>query len=189
MFAIFALLRPSIPEDPLDSGAWLVSNTGRIALALNLVPFAGVAFLWSIGVLRDRLDRHEDRFFATVFFGSALLFLAMLFVAAALVGAAMLVASVTDPKEISSASFRFARAAAYIIINVYATKMAAVFMVTTSTLVIYTAIAPRWIAFTGYALALLLLLGSYQIGFSFAILPAWLFLISVHILTDNLRRR
>src|SRR4051794_7600599 len=69
MFAIFALLRPSIPDDPLASGAWLVSNTKRIALALNLVPFAGVAFLWSVGVLRDRLDRHEDRFFATVFLG------------------------------------------------------------------------------------------------------------------------
>ncbi|HEU0083864.1 MAG TPA: hypothetical protein VFQ87_13445 [Bradyrhizobium sp.] len=189
MFTIFALLRPSIPDDPLDSGAWLVSNTRTIALALNLVPFAGVAFLWSIGVLRDRLDRQEDRFFATVFLGSALLFLSMLFVAAAVTGAVMLVASVADPDEISSATFRFARAATYILINVYATKMAAVFMVTTSTLVIYTAIAPRWIALIGYALALLLLVGSYHIGWSFAILPAWVLLISVHILADNLRRR
>ena len=188
MFAIFALLRPSVPDDPLDSGAWLVSNTRTIALALNLVPFAGVAFLWSIGVLRDRLDRQEDRFFATVFLGSALLFLAMLFVAAALTGAVMLVASVAEPNEISSTTFRFARAATYIIINVYATRMAAVFMVTTSTLVIYTAIAPRWIALIGYALALLLLVGSYHIGWSFAILPAWVLLISVHILADNLRR-
>src|SRR3954468_15441496 len=189
MFAIFALLRPSIPDDPLESGAWLVSNTRAIAVALNLVPFAGVAFLWSVGVLRDRLDRQEDRFFATVFLGSALLFLSMLFVAAAATGGGMMGASVSEPHEISSTTFRFARAASYIIVNVYATKMAAVFMVTTSTLVIYTAIAPRWIAFVGYALALLLLLGSYHIVFSFAILPAWMFLISVHILTDNLRRR
>ena len=55
-----------------------------VALALNLVPFAGVAFLWFIGVLRDRLGQQEDHFFATVFFGSALLFLAMLFAAAAI---------------------------------------------------------------------------------------------------------
>jgi hypothetical protein len=26
-------------------------------LALNLVPFAGLAFLWFIGVLRDRLGQ------------------------------------------------------------------------------------------------------------------------------------
>ncbi len=56
-------------------------------MALNLVPFAGVAFLWFIGVLRDRLGQQEDRFFATVFFGSGLLFLAMLFAAAAVIGA------------------------------------------------------------------------------------------------------
>jgi hypothetical protein len=30
------------------------------------VPFAGIAFLWFIGVLRDRLGEFEDRFFATV---------------------------------------------------------------------------------------------------------------------------
>jgi MFS family permease len=59
------------------------TESRTVALALNLVPFAGVAFLWFIGVLRDRLGQQEDRFFATVFFGSALLFLATLFAAAA----------------------------------------------------------------------------------------------------------
>ena len=67
--------------------------------------------------------------------------------------------------------------------------MAAVFMVSTSTVVIYTGIAPRWIAIIGYLFALLLLTGSYYIGWSFVVLPAWVFLISVYILVDNLRRR
>ena len=190
MFTIFGLLRRSIPADPLESGAWLATDTKTIALALNLVPFAGVAFLWFIGVLRDRLGQQEDRFFATVFLGSALLFLAMLFAAAAVIGAVMLLASTVEPIELrDSTTFRFARAATYIINNVYATKMAAVFMISTSTVVIYTGIAPRWIAFIGYLLALVLLIGSYYIGWSFAVLPAWVFLISVYILMDNLRRR
>jgi hypothetical protein len=188
MFTIFGLLRRSIPADPLESGAWLATDTKTIALALNLVPFAGVAFLWFIGVLRDRLGQQEDRFFATVFFGSALLFLAMLFAAAAVIGAVMLLASIAEPNEVmSSAIFRFARATAYILNNVYATKMAAVFMISTSTVVIYTGIAPRWIAFVGYLLALVLLIGSYYIGWGFAVLPVWVFLMSVHILMDNLR--
>jgi hypothetical protein len=189
MFTIFGLLRRSIPADPLESGAWLAADTKTIALALNLVPFAGVAFLWFIGVLRDRLGQQEDRFFATVFFGSGLLFLAMLFVAAAVIGAVMLLASIAEPNELmSSAIFRFARAAAYIVNNVYATKMAAVFMISTSTVVIYTGIAPRWIAFIGYLLASVLLIGSYYIGWGFAVLPVWVFLMSVYILMDNLRR-
>ena len=178
MFTIFGLLRRSIPADPLESGAWLTTDTKTIALALNLIPFAGVAFLWFIGVLRDRLGRQEDRFFATVFFGSALLYLAMLFTAAA------------EPNQLmNSATFRFARAVAYIVTNVYATKTAAVFMISTSTVVIYTGIAPRWIAFIGYLSASVLLIGSYYIGWSFAVLPVWVLLISVYILVDNLRGR
>jgi len=187
LLLILWLLRTSIPADPLEPGAWLATDTRAVTVALNLMPFAGVAFLWFIGVLRDRLAQLEDRFFATVFFGSGLLFLAMLFAAAALIGAIVLVASISTPHELTnSATFRFARAASYIIANVYALKMAAVFMISTSTVVIRTGIAPRWIAFLGFALALMLLMGSFFISWSFAVLPFWVFLISVYILIDNL---
>ena len=57
-----------------------------MAVALNLIPFAGIAFLWFVGVVRDRVGEREDRFFATVFLGSGLLFVAMLFVGAAVAG-------------------------------------------------------------------------------------------------------
>jgi len=186
---ILWLLRTSIPADPLEPGAWLATDTRAVTVALNLVPFAGVAFLWFIGVLRDRLGRLEDRFFASVFFGSALLFLAMLFAAAAVIGAVMLVASISEPNElISSATFRFARAVSYIIVNVYAIKMAAVFMISTSTVLIRTGIAPRWIALLGFLLAVILLIGSFFINWSIAVFPSWVFLISVYILIDNLGR-
>jgi hypothetical protein len=189
MVTIFWLLRRSIPADPLETGEWLAADATTVALALNLVPFAGIAFLWFIGVLRDRLGQEEDRFFATVFFGSALLFLAMLFTVAAIGGAIILVASSAQPNElINSATFRFARAAAYIIMNVYAVKMAAVFMFSTSTVVIYTGIVPRWIAYAGYLLAVVILIGSFYITWSFAVLPVWVFLISIYILIDNLVR-
>ena len=184
---ILWLLRTSIPADPLEPGAWLATDKRAITVALNLVPFAGVAFLWFNGVLRDRLGQLEDRFFASVFFGSALLFLAMLFAAAAVIGAVVLVATISAPHELtSSATFRFARAASYIIVNVYAIKMAAVFMISTSTVVIRTGIAPRWIAFLGFLLAMILLIGSFFMSWSIAVLPFWVFLISVYILIDNL---
>jgi len=189
MFTIFWLLRRSVPADPLESGAWLATNARTVGLALNLIPFAGVAFLWFIGVLRDRLGQQEDRFFATVFFGSALLFLAMLFVAAAVIGAVILVAASAEPNElINSATFRFARAATYIVMNVYAIKMAAVFMISTSTVVIYTGNRTALDCDHRVSACLVLLVGSYYISWSFAVLPVWVFLISVYILIDNLRR-
>ena len=83
---VIILVRRSVPEKPEDMGDWLAIGWKSVGLALNLLPFAGIAFLWFIGVVRDRLGQHEDRFFATVFFGSGLLFLAMLFASAALAG-------------------------------------------------------------------------------------------------------
>ena len=62
-------------------GSWLHANSDTVEMAMNLVPFAGVAFLWFIAALRDRLGQLEDRFFATVFFGSGILFLGTLFLA------------------------------------------------------------------------------------------------------------
>jgi hypothetical protein len=188
LIVIFWLFRISVPADPLEPGAWLATSSKTVALALNLVPFDGVAFLWFIGVLRDRLGETEDRFFATVFFGSGLLFLAMLFTAAAIIGAIIVTFSSAPNAMINSATFHFARAVAFDIVNVYAIKMAAVFMISTSTVALYTGFAPRWIAILGMTLALILLLGSYYISWCFIVMPLWVFLISVHILLDNFRR-
>ena len=188
---IFWVFRSAVPADPLDPGAWLASGSRSVALALNLIPFAGIAFLWFIGVLRDRLGQREDRFFATVFLGSGLLFLATLFVAATIVGALLLIAPSTELTGTSTTTpvFRFGRAAAYILFNVYAIKMAGIFMISTSTVVIYTGIVPRLIAGIGYALAGLVLVGSFYLSWSIMVLPLWVLLISVHILIDNLRRQ
>src|SRR5689334_1104098 len=188
LIAVFWLLRTSIPADPQEPGSWLHTNSRTVTLAVNLMPFAGIAFLWFIGVLRDRLGELEDRFFATAFFGSGLLFLAMLFTAGAIAGA-ILIAFVMHPQElVGSATFHFARAAAYSLMNVYMIKMASVFMITTSTVAIYTGIAPRWLAVLGYVLALLLLFGSYYFSWSFVVFPLWVFLLSFCILMDNIRR-
>jgi len=188
LISIIWLLRLSVPADPLEPGAWLQTHAQRIAAAINLVPFAGIAFLWFLGVLRDRLGALEDQFFGSVFFGSALLFLAMLFTAAAVVGAIILAFASAQPGEaIDSAAFHFARAAAYNVMNVYAVKMAAVFMLSTSTVAISTRIAPRWLAVLGYALALILLIGSYYISWSLLVFPVWVLLLSTYILVDNFR--
>ena len=96
---VFWLLRVSVPADPREPGAWLSGGSQTVGLALNLVPFAGIAFLWFIGVLRDRLGQAEDRFFATIFFGSGVLYLVMLFSAAALIGA-ILIAFAAKPGEL-----------------------------------------------------------------------------------------
>src|SRR4051794_9749769 len=66
----------SIPADPRGPAADVTNHRKAISFSLNLLPFAGIAFLWFIAVVRDRLGDLEDRFFATVFLGSGLLFIA-----------------------------------------------------------------------------------------------------------------
>lgn len=187
LIVVVWLLRISVPDDPQEPGSWLKSESRTVSLAVNLVPFAGIAFLWFIGVLRDRLGEREDKFFATVFLGSGLLFLAMLFTAAALAGALIISFDAAPAQLINSATFHFARAAAYNIMNIYAIKMAGVFMITTSTLALYTRFAPRWLAILGYALALLLLFGSYYLSWSFIVFPLWVLVMSIQILIIEVR--
>ena len=167
------------------SGAWLENGVTHVVIALNLVPFAGVAFLWFVGALRDRLGAREDRFFATVFLGSGVLVLAMLFAAAAVVGA-IIIAFHSAPEElINSPAFYFGRGLAYGMINIYLVKTASVFMITTSTIALYTRLTPRWLAIGGYAVAAVLLVGSYYVDWSLLVFPFRVLLVSTCILLDD----
>lgn len=79
------------------------------------------------------------------------------------------------------------RAFAYVLFNVYAIKMAGVFMMVTSTLGLRTRFVARWIAVVGMLVALYLLFGSQWFDWSFALFPAWVLLISGYILVDAFR--
>jgi hypothetical protein len=183
-----ALIRLSIPADPRDAGQWLAGDVKPVDLALTLLPFAGIAFLWFIGVVRDRLGEYEDRLFATVFLGSGLLFLAMLFSSAAIAGGIVIAYGGSPAALINSETYAFARAATFVILNTYAVKMAGVFMISTGTLFLRTKVTPRWMALLGYALALLLLVSISHVSWAILVFPLWILLISVYILIENYRR-
>jgi hypothetical protein len=183
-----ALVRISVPANPQDAGDWLAGKWRTVSLALNLVPFSGIAFLWFVGVVRDRLGQHEDRFFATVFLGSGLLFLAMLFNSAAVAGGVISIFGAAPGKLIDSGVYTFGRTVTYEIMNVYTMKMAGVFMISTCTLSLRTGIFPRWMAYLGLALALFLLLSIGSFYWAPLVFPLWVLFISVHILLANLGR-
>ena len=188
LIASLVLIRLAVPQDPQDAGDWLADGWKMVSLALNLLPFAGIAFLWFIGVVRDRLGEYEDRLFATVFLGSGLLFLAMLFASAAVAGGTIQMYGATPSMLIESGLYAFGRTVTYEIMNVYTMKMAGVFMISTCTLSLRTGIIPRWMAYLGLALALFLLFSLGFFDWAPLVFPLWVLLISVHILLANLRR-
>src|SRR6185437_9030265 len=158
LITALTLLRVSAPPSPGIAGTWLTDSAHRaaVAIGLNLVPFAGIAFLWFIGVLRDRIGEREDRFFATVFLGSGLLFVAMIFTAAAVAGA--LIAGATPSALPGSGTLALGRNVTTSLLNVYAMRMAAVFTLTTVTIARRTRIVSRWLTLAGLACAVVLLI-------------------------------
>ncbi len=181
------LIRISVPTTSPEMQDWSAIDVGTVTMALNLVPFAGIAFLWFIGVVRDRLGTYEDRFFATVFFGSGILFLAMFFAAAAVTGATVMGLAAAPKLMVESGAYIFGRAITAQIMNVFALKMAGVFMISTATLAMRTRILPRWITLPGYALAALLLLSSRFADWLPLAFPLWVLVLSLYLLIENLR--
>jgi hypothetical protein len=183
------LIRLAIPEGlgRTTVATGFQGNTTAITLALTLVPFAGIAFLWFVGVVRDHLGTAEDRFFSTVFFGSGLLFLAMMFASAAIAGGILASYSIEANTSIGSDIINFGRSVMYTITNVYAIRMAGVFMVSLATIWMRTRVMSRLFVFLTYGLALLLLLSSNLTLWLILVLPAWVFVISVYILIVSLR--
>jgi hypothetical protein len=182
---VIVLFRSAGPAASGGDESWL-TDAGRrsaVTLAMNLVPFAGIAFLWFIGVLRSRLGDREDKLFATVFLGSGLLFVAMLFAGAGLLSAVLVLESRGGP--LSPDSVALAQYASAAVIGTFGARMAAVFTLSATTAALRTRSVPRWIAVVGYAVALALLVSPPLPGWSQLLFPGWVLLVSVYILVST----
>ena len=155
---------------------------------MQLLPFAGIAFLWFIGVLRDRIGPGEDRFFATVFLGSGLIFVAMFFAAGAVAAGLVDTAAETGGGDGGATVWPVGREIGHTLVTVYGLRMAAVFAISATTLASRLRLVPRWLAVLGYTTALVLLLGAGLVPWLDLVFPAWVFVISAHILVLAFRR-
>ena len=190
---VFALLLISsevlvwryVPSVSTVAPAEVARHSRALALAMNLRPFSGIAFLWFMGVVRSRLGNLEDRFFATVFLGSGLLYVAMMFIGGAVAGAALSVLATGSDVFLNSGAYDLAWAEIHRLTTIYATKMAGVFMISTSTIFMQTRVVPRWMAMLGYALALVLLLSATSLNWLAAVFPLWVLVISGHVLIQD----
>jgi hypothetical protein len=183
-FASLVLVRLAVPADPTEPGAWLEDPGFRnwVRIALNLVPFTGIAFLWFMAVLRNRIGLLEDRFFATVFLGSGLLFVAMLFAAAAVARGLLDTFGTGVSLPVQSETYGFGRGMAFALMNTFGMRMAAVFMFVTSTIGLRTAVLSRWVSFVGFAFGLVLLLVITDFAWIALLFPCWVLLVSTWIL-------
>jgi hypothetical protein len=185
---VLVLVRTALPGSQFRGSASVAQAAGQLRLAVILMPFAGIAFLWFLGVVRDRLGELEDRFFSSVMLGSGLLFLAMLFVAMAIAGG-ILAGSLRTTGPVDEEIMRFGREVMLQISNVYALRMAAVFMISLATIWLRTGLMPRWIVVSTYVLALALLVVTSLSLWITLVFPVWVFIVSLFILLTAFRAR
>ena len=187
--ASMILLYSNVLASPADvGGEWLESWSGAATVVLVLVPFAGIAFLWFTGVIRDLVGDREDRFFATVFFGSGIILVVMMYTWAAAVGAVLGTFAATAHMSVDYDVYVFGLTFMDQIIGSYFLRMAAVYMLSISSLWTRAKIVPRWLTIVSYIVGLGFLLFASALREARFLFPTWVLLVSIYILVRNYRR-
>jgi hypothetical protein len=156
---------------------------------LYLAPFAGIMFLWFIAVIRDQIGEREDRFFATVFFGSGLLFVALWFATVAVASWPIVAVRYLGQGAPTAREIEVTRALSYALLFAFGTRAGAVFLIAMATIGIKSRVFPRWFARAGYLVGLVLLLVVVFWDWIILVLPAWVAMVSLYILRRERARR
>jgi hypothetical protein len=188
LIASMLLLSNAILQSPADiNKEWLEARADSVSLALGLIPFAGIAFFWFTGVIRDHIGDREDRFFATVFLGSGIAYVVLMFIFAATIGAMFGTYTLADDLLVDGDIYIFGFMLMNEILGNYILRIAGVFMLSIGTIWTRSEVMPRWLTIITYLLALVFVFFAGSIREARYVFPAWVFLTSVYILITNRR--
>jgi hypothetical protein len=156
-----------------------------ILIGLYVMPFAGISYLWFINALRLWIEGNEKRInplLSNVQFVSGIIFIGLVFTAGAASAA-------------TAASMEYARGPvdpmlarqlpqlSSTILLVFAMRMAAMFVFTTSNIGRATGILPRWFVYLGFAIGLFLLLSATFSRILALVFPVWVLLLCAILFT------
>jgi len=184
---VILLIQSAGLGDDTNTTTWIADTSRRNAVntAINLIPFAGIAFLWFIGVIRSRLGAREDKLFATVFLGSGLLFVGVLFTAAAIL--ASLLRLFDAPGSVSAATVIQMQTISVTLLGLFGARMAAVFILSVTAAGSRGRVIPRWLFFFGLFSAIVLLMSPPAPRWAQLLFPVWVLVFSVHVLVVSMR--
>ncbi len=184
---ILALILLTDAPGPTATDAELIEYYGsegsrRVSLAgLYVMPFAGIAFIWFIVALRlwiSGSDRREDALLSSVQLVSGILYTGLFLVSAAASAAIAAATEFTDA-DIDPTFARHFNQYGDTILFVFAMRMAAIFVFTTSTMARHAKILPTWFLVVGYAVGLFLLLSACFYRWLTLVFPVWLLCLTV----------
>ncbi len=163
--ALFGVM--DLPEEGDSDAAVLATytDTGKragLTAGVYLLAGAGLAFIWFLASLRERLRRDDvgDRL-SSIAFAGGLVYTAMLFTAGAAFGVLPLAIGVGEfeAEAVDPALARVLVQLGFTILLIYGLLAAAVMVVAVSLAALRTALLPRWLTLAGFVVAVLLLFG------------------------------
>jgi hypothetical protein len=156
-------------------------SSRRVTLVgLYLMPFAGIAFIWFVVALRMWIEgssRRVNILLSNIQLATGIVYVALFFAAAA--ASSVLAASVEFSNgEIDPVvAHQFPEFGSTLMV-VFALRMAAMFVFTTSTIGRAGHVMPAWFAWSGYAVGLFLLLSASLEPWLALVFPVWLLVLS-----------
>ncbi|MFI9747589.1 hypothetical protein [Streptomyces sp. NPDC052494] len=154
-------------EATVDAG-----QRGAVRTALELIPFAGIAFLWFMGALP------ASRWASARTSSSPRCSWAAVLSSSPRCSAPPRRPGLDEGGQGSS----FGRDVTYALLTTYAMRMAAVFVITTSTIGHRFGVLPRPLTVIGYLAGLTLLVVGANVPWSELVFPAWVLVLSLNIL-------
>lgn len=172
---------PSLDQSNEEITRWFddSANQSSLILGLNLMVMSSVAFLWFVAVIRRRVGDREDRFFGTVFFGAGIAYVAIWLVGGAALAGPAVTMSVSDSGSVSASSASLAAGIGMGLLLVVALRIQAVFILTTSTVILRSGILPRWLAIVGYVVAVAMFFFPLIADPVGVIFPIWVAVVSI----------
>jgi hypothetical protein len=162
------------------------------AVAIYLVPLAGIAFLWFAVALRSVLDGLETSPSAMAHglnLLSGVLFVALLFAGTAAMATPVLLTTIGGGAPLDPEIARGLSALGYGLVFLFSVRGAGMFALTTTTLLSGAGVMPRAATVVSYLLATWLLLTATDHPASLLVLPAWVLLVAVVLLRHDRRTR
>lgn len=190
LFVIAYVLMSGVPgPDATDEEiiAFYSSPSGNVPglVGLYVMPFAAIAFMWFIVALRmweAYAVRRENILFSNLQLVSGILYVALLSVGAAAGGVLAASAAYSSGPIDPVVARQFPQFGSTVLV-VFAVRMAAIFVFTTSTIGRSAGVLPRWFAVAGYLVGVFMLLSATLHPALVLVFPTWLFVLSAILLS------
>ncbi len=150
-------------------------------ISLQVLVIGTIAFLWFVGVVRSRLGDREPKLFGTVFFGASILLAGLLFVGATFLAAPAALVAIGG-RTPAPDSVALSRAAAAVVLSVFAPRVATLVMFATASLGRATGALPRWLVWLTYIVGVGEFVNVTIAAPAIYVVPAWVALVSIVLL-------